>query len=143
MLKILSTWVVRLVFAAVFAINVYCAIQFIIEPQTYIAAYQLEGAGGEAAIRGYGITFLMWNATYPLFIIMPKKQKVLGGIIIAQQLIGCLGEIYILGGVPTIGYETLISATIRFIAFDAVGLIFMVISYAWMIHADKPTQKSQ
>lgn len=141
MQKILSTWVVRLIFAAVFAVNVYCAVQFIIDPQTYIAAYQLEGAGGEAAIRGYGITFLMWNATYPLFIIFPKQQKILGGIIIVQQLIGCLGEVYILGAVPTAGYETLISSTIRFIAFDAAGLVLMLLSYAWMLKANSPKEK--
>lgn len=79
-------------------------------------------------MRGMGVVFLMWNATYPAYIFKPDKYRVLGGIIIAQQAIGCIGETFILftlGG----GHELLASSIMRFIAFDVGGLVFEVVAF--------------
>ena len=51
---------VRVAYAAVFALNVTCALQFAFDPAGYVAAYQLEGPGAEAAVRGMGVGGRMW-----------------------------------------------------------------------------------
>ena len=125
----MKEWIARIAFSAVFAINVICALQFIFDPMAYIGAYQLTGTGAQAAIQGYGIVFLMWNATYPLFIWKPSSHRMLGIIILAQQLIGCIGETIILLSLPSAGAELLHSSILRFIAFDAGGFVVMLIGY--------------
>ena len=84
-----AQWIVRIIFAVVFFLNIQCAFQFIVSPEHYLAAYELEGVSGSIALQGLGIAFLMWNATYPLYLINPIKYPTLGIIILAQQMI-CL-----------------------------------------------------
>lgn len=125
-------WLNRAAFAVVFAINVWCAVVFITSPQAFVGAYELQGVAGEAAVRGMGVVFLMWNVTYPLYIFKPDKYRVLGGIIIAQQAIGCLGETFILltlGG----GHDLLASSIMRFIAFDVGGLVIEVVAFVILL----------
>ena len=115
-------WIARLLVAAVFFVNVQCAVQFIIWPDAYVAAYQLDGASAEAIVQSFGICFLMWNATYPPVIAYPKRHRTLFGVIVAQQCIGLIGESLLcisLG--PQLGM--LASSVRRFIAFDAAGLL--------------------
>lgn len=119
------TWAARVGFAIVFIINVQCAFAFVIDPGAYAGAYELTGVAGEAAVRGLGIAFLMWNATYPLFIVRPARSIGLGWIVVAQQLIGLIGESLLLAGLPA-GHEQLADSIIRFVAFDAVGLVILV-----------------
>ena len=128
---------VRMAFTAVFALNVMCALQFIIDPADFAGAYQLSGVAGEAAVRGIGVAFLMWNATYPLFIWRPVKHRSLGVIILAQQLVGCVGETCIAMTLPAEGFELLTSSIMRFIAFDVGGLVVMLIAFAWLYVAQK------
>lgn len=124
----LVLWITRVAFAAVFVLNAMCAIQFIADPAAFTGAYQLQGEGAQAAIQGYGVAFLMWNATYPLFIYKPDKYKALGAIILVQQAIGCIGESLILAALPQTA-TMLASSITRFIAFDAAGLFLMLIAY--------------
>lgn len=128
-----AIWLVRVCFTIVFVWNVLCAVQFIGAPAPFVGAYQLSGIAGEAAIRGMGVVFLMWNATYPLFIYQPARFKVLGAVIVAQQLIGCVGEGVIWASLPSVGYEVLASSILRFMAFDATGLGLMLISSAFCL----------
>lgn len=122
------TWLVRAAFALVFAWNVLCALQFLIAPAQFAGAYQLTSPAGEAAVRGIGVAFLMWNATYPAFIADPHRFKALGAVVLVQQVIGLGGEALIFAGLPA-GYEILGASILRFIAFDALGLILMGVSY--------------
>ena len=122
-----QTLTVRVAYALVFAVNVQCAISFVVAPSAFAGAYELSGAAGEAAVRGLGIAFLMWNATYPAFMARPLKFKVLGWVIIAQQAIGLLGETGLLHSLPP-GHEQLASSIMRFIVFDATGLVIMLSS---------------
>lgn len=124
------TNVVRICFTIVFCWNVLCAFQFLFMPQSFMGAYELSGVPGEAAVRGMGVVFLMWNGTYPAFIAKPQRFRVLGWVIMAQQLIGLMGEAFILFSLP-IGHEMLASSIMRFIIFDAAGLVLMVASYAF------------
>ena len=125
-----ALWALRIAFAIVFIINVQCALSFVIWPASYAAAYELEGVAGNAAVQGIGIAFLMWNATYPAFIAQPQRFNVLGWIIIAQQIVGLVGETGLFISLPA-GHEVLASSVMRFIVFDAAGLVVMVIT--WVI----------
>ena len=120
-----ATWAVRIAFALVFAVNVQCALQFALTPGDFAGAYELSGVAGEAAVRGLGIAFLMWNATYPAFILAPRRFPVLGWVIIAQQAIGLVGETALLLTLPA-GHDLLAASVTRFIAFDAAGLVIML-----------------
>lgn len=122
---------VRVAYAAVFALNVTCALQFAFDPAGYVAAYQLEGPGAEAAARGMGVAFLMWNATYPLFVARPSSHAALGAVVLVQQLIGCVGEAAILLSLPATGCEVLAASIVRFVVFDAAGLAAMGATFAW------------
>ena len=122
-------WIARALVALVFVINVQCALQFVIWPDAYTAAYQLEGASAEAVVRSIGICFLMWNATYPPVIARPGRFRVLFGVVIAQQVIGLVGESLLL---LTLGPDlaVLASSVTRFIVFDAAGLVALVVAFA-------------
>ena len=127
-----ALWALRIAFAIVFIINVQCALSFVIWPASYAAAYELEGVAGNAAVQGIGIAFLMWNATYPAFIAQPQRFSVLGWVIIAQQIIGLIGETGLFISLPA-GHEVLASSVMRFIVFDAAGLVVMFITWAiWL-----------
>ncbi|WP_261429079.1 hypothetical protein [Xiamenia xianingshaonis] len=127
-------WAVRIAFAVVFIVNVQCALVFAFDPGSYAGAYQLEGPAGNAAVAGLGVAFLMWNATYPLFIWQPERFRVLGWIIMAQQAIGLVGECAIYLGLPA-GFELLASSIMAFAAFDGFGLAVMAatfLPYLWV-----------
>ena len=126
-------WVTRVLVALVFFINVQCALQFIIWPDAYTGAYQLEGASAEAIVRSFGICFLMWNATYPPVIARPEKHRALFGVMIAQQVIGLVGESALY---TTLGpaLPILASSVMRFIIFDGAGLVLLVVAFA-LTHA--------
>ena len=130
------SWVVRICFALVFAVNVQCALSYVLDPLSYVGGFGLEGVAGEAAVRGMGVTFLMWNATYPAFILFPSRFRCLGWVIIAQQVIGLAGESAILAGIGA--SRVLLRASIeRFIAFDAAGLLIMAASFLLFVRVGK------
>ena len=118
------SWAVRVGFGLVFLMNVQCAAAFISDPAGYAGAYELTGVAGEAAVRGLGIAFLMWNATYPVFIVWPEHHRTLGWIIVAQQIIGLVGESLLLAHLPA-GHDVLAAGISRFVLFDGLGLIVL------------------
>ena len=121
-------WAARVLVVVVFAINVMAAVQFILWPETYVASYQLEGLAGPAIVRSFGICFLMWNATYPPVIVHPDRYRMLFGVVIAQQLIGFVGESLLLSSLGA-GLEMLAESIMRFAAFDGAGLVLLVIAF--------------
>ena len=126
-------WLVRIIFLAVFAVNVDCALAFIVNPAAHAGAYELSGVAGEAAVRGLGIAFLMWNVTYPAFILRPDRWPVLGWVILAQQLVGLVGESLLLAALPA-GHDVLAAGVLRFIIFDGAGLVAMGAVFAlWLV----------
>lgn len=122
-----ATWAIRIAFSAVFILNVQCALSFAISPGDFAGAYELTGVAGDAAVRGLGIAFLMWNATYPPFIVAPRRFRVLGWVIVAQQLVGLVGETAVLLSLPA-GHDMLAASIARFIAFDAAGGAVMLLT---------------
>lgn len=121
----------RIAVALVFALNVQCALQFVLWPASFASAYELSGVAGEAAVRGLGVAFLMWNATHPAVIASPRRFRSLYVVVIAQQTIGLIGESAILLSLPA-GHEILAESIQRFIAFDATGLVIMVAAFVWL-----------
>ncbi|MDE8703498.1 hypothetical protein PZH32_11075 [Adlercreutzia equolifaciens] len=126
-----ATWIARLCFAFVFVVNVQCALGFALTPEAYMGAYELAGVPGRVAAQGIGIAFLMWNCTYPAFIAAPRRFTALGVVILAQQVVGLIGESLIRATLPA-GHELLASSINLFITFDAVGLILMGASFAFL-----------
>ena len=118
----------RVLVAVVFIWNVQCAVQFIVWPDAYVAAYQLEGASAEAVVRSFGICFLMWNATYPPVIARPERYRMLFSVVVAQQVIGLVGESLLLASLG-IDLAVMAASIMRFIAFDAAGLVLLAIAF--------------
>lgn len=126
-----ATWFARAAVALVFAVNVQCALSFVLWPGAYAGGFELSGMAGDAAVRGMGVAFLMWNATYPLVIVRPQRHRALFGVVLAQQAIGLAGEGFIRATLPA-GHAALAASIDRFIAFDAFGLILMLAAFVWL-----------
>lgn len=133
---ILSLWFARLAVTTVFALNLSCALYFILRPQDYAGGFEVSGVAGEAIVRGYGILFLMWNATYPLVILQPQHQRALFAVVLVQQAIGVLGESWMWLALPP-GHAALSATGLRFILFDGGGLILMGAAFLWVWMAQR------
>lgn len=136
----IAIWVVRLCFAFVFVVNVQCALGFALAPEAYMGAYELGGVPGRVATQGIGIAFLMWNCTYPLVIWKPQQHRTLAGVILAQQVVGLIGESAMRATLPA-GHDLLASSIDLFITFDAIGLALMGISFAILQLAARHTKR--
>lgn len=132
----IAAWICRVCFTIVFVLNIQCAFSYVLFPGDYTSGFQLSGLEGAVAIQGIGVAFLMWNATYPAFIVNPSRFKVFGFVILAQQTIGLLGESAIFFSLPATA-PTIASSILRFITFDAVGLILMASSFAALLIASR------
>ena len=131
----------RVAFALVFAINVQCALSFVLWPDAYAASYELSGVPGAAAVQGLGVAFLMWNATYPPVIANPRRFRALFAVLLVQQVVGLTGESWILLSLP-VGHAALAASIIRFIAFDAAGLMLMAAALSWLVLADRRARRA-
>lgn len=123
-----APWIARALVAAVFAMNVQCALQFIAAPATYAPAYQVEGPGAIAFVQTVGILFLMWNAAYLPVIAQPGRHRACFAVILAQQALGLAGETALRAGMGP-GLAALSASIARFIAFDAAGLVLLAVAF--------------
>ncbi|MEG0016112.1 MAG: hypothetical protein RR747_05990 [Gordonibacter sp.] len=132
----------RVAVAAVFIVNVQCALSFVLQPAAFAGSFELAGAGiaGETAVRGLGVAFLMWNATYPAVIASPRRFRALYVVVLVQQAIGLVGESMIRLGLPA-GHAGLAASIDQFVAFDAAGLVFMAGTFAALLVADRRTAR--
>lgn len=131
----------RLLYFAVFVSNMICIVSFILWPQYYTGSYQLSGSeGAEAAIIGFGVAFAMWNVTYPFFV-FGKKNRTLGLVIIVQQVVGLIGELFIQSGLNE-NQARLSSSITRFVLFDAGGLVLLVAGFCILYISRPRPQKS-
>ena len=78
-------------------------------------------------IQGLAILFFMWNVPYVFAILDPQKNRLSLWQAVIMQAIGVFGESSILVIQKTLPIITQ-SSLQRFIIFDAVGLILLVIS---------------
>jgi len=121
----------RLCIGAVFLVNIQAGFDFFLHPQNYTSAYELAGIPGEVSVAGVGLLFLMWNVPYAFALWNPLKFRI--SLIQANlmQLIGVVGETFILFRVSAVDHLVLVSSIQRFIIFDIVGLLLLII--AWIL----------
>jgi hypothetical protein len=131
-------WLARISVGAVFVMNVSCALDFILRPECYAAGFEVSGVVGETIVAGFGILFLMWNATYPPVILNPAGHKTLFGVILLQQTIGVVGESWLALQLPA-GHAALQATGLRFIVFDGLGLVLMSAAYL-LLFLIRPSQ---
>lgn len=120
----------RILIGIVFLWNIQCAVVFLLLPERYAPQFQLSGAAGEAMIQGMGVLFLMWNVPYAVALWNPVKHRLSLYEAMVMQAIGFFGEVIIWWGLPT-GYSLASESIARFMIFDGVGIILLVIA-AWV-----------
>lgn len=123
-----TIWAARMLVMLVFTANLSAAIPFILYPERYSPGFEVGGTPGGVLVRSMGILFLMWNATYPPVILHPDRHRVLFGIVLAQQIIGLLGELAMWVRLP-VGHPMLQATGIRFILFDGFGLLALGLAF--------------
>jgi hypothetical protein len=126
----MKVWFSRLLIGLVTAWNLQAAFAFIFSPDGFVRAYELSGIPGEAAIRGVGVLFLMWNVPYLFALKDPVRYRLALTLSLFMQLTGLIGETFIYFTLPA-GHAVLASSILRFIAFDGAGL--MLLGIAWGI----------
>lgn len=127
-----AAWVVRITVGLVFLTNVACALEFVVSPGRYTAAFELQGVPGRTMVRGIGVLFLMWNATYPPVLWNPWKHRTMMGVVLLQQAVGLVGETWMWATLPA-GHGALQATGLRFILFDGVGLPLMSIAFGLLL----------
>lgn len=120
----------RLLLALVLISNLYAALGFLFNPQSFTAAYELSGAPGEAAVAGIGLLFLMWQVPYIVALINPLKHKLSLLEALLMQALAVIGETFIRMRIPLV-HSNLREAITRFILFDLAGLALLLL--AWLI----------
>ncbi len=127
--------ITRILIGLVFLVNIQCAGVFLFDPSPYLVGFGLEGAAGEQTVRAIGLLFIMWNVPYAFALADPVKHRISLIEAVIMQAIGLIGEtsILLIGG----PYPSLIESTLkRFILFDGIGLVFLVIAL-WFVRVDK------
>jgi hypothetical protein len=127
-----SLLLARLAILLVFLWNVQCALAFLFWPERFAQSFELSGAPGEAAVRGMGVLFLMWNVPYAVALWHPLRYRISLYEASAMQAIGLVGESIILISLPP-AHATLQASLLRFIAFDGAGLILLLLAI-WLVH---------
>lgn len=132
-------WIGRVLIGVVLIFNVQCGLAFISSPGSYTAGFELNGAAGEGVIRGIGILFIMWNVPYAVALTDPLRRRSALYEAILMQAIGFFGETVLLVSFPT-GHSAIQATVIRFIIFDASGLVALLI--AALVTRRVPTSQS-
>jgi len=120
-------WIIRLLIGIVTAWNLQAAFTFIFAPSGFVRAYELSGTAGEAAIRGFGILFLMWNVPYLFAVKDPIRYQLALTFALLMQFIGLIGETYIYFTLPA-DHAMLENSILRFIVFDGAGLVLLAMA---------------
>ena len=105
--------------------NLQAALVFLLWPQNYISAFELEGVIGEAMLRGFGVLFLMWNVPYAVALWNPIRYRISLYEALVMQTIGLVGESMIYATLPEI-HSLVRGSIMRFIVFDTLGLMLLI-----------------
>ena len=120
-------------------INVQCALLFLLQPGVYVPSFGLEGGMGIVYVRGIGLLFLMWNVPYFVAVLDPMKNRVSLYEATVMQTIGLVGETLLLLSLPA-GHQALHNTVRRFILFDAVGLVLLLLA-VWVTRVTNGCKK--
>jgi hypothetical protein len=112
--------------------NLQCAAVFLIFPEKYSSGFDLAGSTGAAIVQGFGLLFLMWNVPYIFALIHPLQNWIALVESIIMQLIGFVGESFLLWNGSS-QLPAILKATVsRFIVFDGIGLVLLLLAI-WII----------
>lgn len=125
-----KVWIVRLLVAIVIFINLQAAVQYLLNPNAYSGAFELEGIPGMAAVMGVGILYVMWQVPYVFAAINPIAHRLSMTEAVLMQSIGLLGETWLRSRIPA-EHTILRNSILRYIFFDAGGLVLLII--AWFL----------
>lgn len=117
----------RVLILLVLAMNLQCALAFIFNPQPYVTPFELSGEPGRAAVVGIGILFVMWQVPYVFALVNPKSKFHSLVESVLMQTIGLVGEAFLLRSIP-LAHAALRASILRFVIFDAVGLLLLLIA---------------
>lgn len=120
-------WGARILIGLTAGWNLQCALAFLTSPQAFAPSFALYGVSGEAAVRGVGILFVMWNIPYLVALWHPLRHRLSLGEAWAMQLAGLVGETWLLTTLP-VDSAVLRDSIQRFIVFDAVGLLALTLA---------------
>ena len=135
-------WIARILIAAVLAMNLVCALEFILRPRLYQGAYELSGEVGAAVISGFGILFLMWQVPYFFAVADPTRHKISLISALLMQAIGFVGESLLYRTISP-DHALLRSSVLRFIIFDGGGLLGLIIALLLVRAAKKNSGKAE
>ena len=125
-----KTIIAQALISVVVFVNLQSAIAFLLYPDTYSPGFELQGIPGRVAILGIAILFIMWNVPYLFALWKPAQNRTSLYESNLMQLIGLIGETWILLQIPE-GFSTLSGSIFRFITFDFLGLILLILA-AWI-----------
>ena len=80
-----------------------------------------------------GLLFVMWNVPYGVAVLNPERNSISHIEAIVMQAIGVVGESGLLWGLPG-GHVEITATLVRFIWFDAGGLVALLAAFA-VLHA--------
>lgn len=122
----------------VLVINLNCALVFILQADLYAPAFELTGLPGQTAIRSVGILFVMWNIPYIFALIDPRVHRASLLSAWLMQLTGVVGESWLFLTIPELPVARV--SILRFVIFDAVGLLFLVAAYVLVLSGKSNAQ---
>lgn len=131
-----------IIIAIVFALNIQAGFDFFFHAEKYVTAFELSGVPGQTAVAGTGLLFLMWNVPYAFALWNPIRNRISLLQALLMQLLGCIGETIILYRFSQAHYQLLSSSIKRFILFDSVGLVLLIIA-AIMVWRKDVVQRSR
>jgi hypothetical protein len=121
----LRLWLARVLIFIVIAWNLQAALVFLLSPAAFSPGFELTGVPGAAAVRGIAVLFMMWNVPYIVACWHPQRHKTALKEALAMQFIGLIGESFIFATLSA-EHALLQASILRFIAFDAAGLVLLV-----------------
>ena len=124
-----KVWIARLLVAIVIFINLQAAVQYLLNPNAYSGAFELEGIPGMAAVMGVGILYVMWQVPYVFAAINPAAHRLSMTEAVLMQAIGLLGETWLRSRIP-VEHTVLRNSILRYIVFDAGGLVLLSVAWA-------------
>ncbi len=131
-----SMWISRGLILVVLVWNLDAAITFMLFPQQFVASFELTGVPGGIAIAGTGLLFLMWQVPYVFAVINPQKHRLSLIEALLMQSIGLVGESILLSRVSS-EFNPLRNSILRFIVFDGIGVLLLVIALMLIIILNK------
>ena len=119
--------IARVLIGLVILWNLQAAFVFLVWPERYTTAFELQGIASEAMLRGLGVLFVMWNVPYAVALWHPVRYRISLYEALVMQTIGLIGETAILLSLPA-AFALLRTSIARFIFFDALGLILLILA---------------